>query len=267
MQSHSSALDDVFSALADPTRRAILSRLAGGEATVSELMAPFALTQPTISKHLKVLERAGLIESDRQAQRRPRRLSAVALKDVADWVEPFRELWDRRLDNLERHLATKKSKENDLMPATTTKLPQGFEMDDDALVFRFVRQLDATPQEVFSAWTLPEEISLWWDPVGEQLGVCEIDLRVGGAFTFVTRAQPDMAFTGIYREIASPHSLVFDAMGAVGTVAIRATADGSFLTVEIKCPSREHFETFAKVGVHQGTSQTLDNLVAFLRAR
>ena len=105
-------LSRAFSALSDPTRRAILSRLASGEATVSELMEPFALSQPTISKHLKVLELAGLIEGGRDAQRRPRRLRAVSLKEAADWMEPFRQLWERRFDNLDRHLTKRKPKEN-----------------------------------------------------------------------------------------------------------------------------------------------------------
>jgi DNA-binding transcriptional ArsR family regulator len=98
-------LSKAFSALADPTRRAILARLATGEATVSELLAPFELSQPTISKHLKVLEDAGFIERGRDAQRRPRKLVATALKDVANWVEPFRKQWEGRFDNLDRHLA------------------------------------------------------------------------------------------------------------------------------------------------------------------
>jgi DNA-binding transcriptional ArsR family regulator len=103
-------LSKAFAALADPTRRAILVRLAASEATVSELMAPFALSQPTISKHLKVLEDAGFIEQGRDAQRRPRKLVATALKDVADWVDPFRSQWEGRLDNLEAHLAAMKPK-------------------------------------------------------------------------------------------------------------------------------------------------------------
>jgi DNA-binding transcriptional ArsR family regulator len=104
-------LDRTFAALADPTRRAILGRLALSEATVSELTTPFELSQPTISKHLKVLEDAGLIECGRDAQRRPRKLVAVALKDVADWIEPFRQQWEGRLDNLERHLMTMSKKD------------------------------------------------------------------------------------------------------------------------------------------------------------
>ncbi|MFO1185104.1 MAG: metalloregulator ArsR/SmtB family transcription factor [Bauldia sp.] len=99
-------LSQTFAALADPTRRAILARLTAGEASVAELAEPFALAQPTISKHLKVLEEAGLIERGRDAQRRPRRLRAAALKDIADWVEPFRREWEGRLDNLDRHLKT-----------------------------------------------------------------------------------------------------------------------------------------------------------------
>jgi DNA-binding transcriptional ArsR family regulator len=99
-------LTRTFSALTDPTRRAILARLAVSEATVSELMAPFELTQPTISKHLKVLENAGFIERGRDAQRRPCRLVPAALKEIADWVEPFRRQWEARFENLDRHLAT-----------------------------------------------------------------------------------------------------------------------------------------------------------------
>jgi DNA-binding transcriptional ArsR family regulator len=104
-------LDSLFHALSDPTRRAILARLASGDASVSQLMAPFALSQPTISKHLKVLETAGLIEGGRDAQRRPRRLTRAALKDITDWIEQFRAQWDGRFNNLDAHLATMKNKQ------------------------------------------------------------------------------------------------------------------------------------------------------------
>lgn len=107
----SGSLDDVFFALSHPTRRAIVARLAKGEASVTELNEPFGLSQPTISKHLKVLENAGLIDGSRDAQRRPRRLRPHTLKDVAAYVEPFRRLWERRFDNLDRHLAKPKREE------------------------------------------------------------------------------------------------------------------------------------------------------------
>jgi DNA-binding transcriptional ArsR family regulator len=101
-------LDKAFLALSDPTRRAILLRLSRGEATVSELLAPFDLSQPTISKHLKVLKEAGFIEQGRVAQTRPRRLAAGALEDVAHWLDEFRDQWNRRFDNLDVHLAAMK---------------------------------------------------------------------------------------------------------------------------------------------------------------
>ena len=111
METHTDRLSSAFNALSDPTRRAILARLALGEANVSQLMEPFSLSQPAISKHLKVLERAGLIEGGRDAQRRPRRLTPNALKDIADWIEPFRRQWESRFDNLDAHLATMKQQE------------------------------------------------------------------------------------------------------------------------------------------------------------
>ncbi|MFL5318477.1 MAG: ArsR/SmtB family transcription factor [Myxococcaceae bacterium] len=105
-------LSMVFSALADPTRRAILAKLADGEATVSELAEPFHLAQPTISKHLRVLEEAGLIETGRDAQSRPRRLVPASLKVADAWLQPFREQWERRFDRLEAHLKTSSSPTN-----------------------------------------------------------------------------------------------------------------------------------------------------------
>lgn len=98
-----SSLDATFAALADPTRRAILARLASGEASVKELAEPFAISQPAISKHLRVLERAGLISRDRDAQRRPRSLRAKPLAEASEWLQQYRNFWEasfRRLDDL-----------------------------------------------------------------------------------------------------------------------------------------------------------------------
>jgi DNA-binding transcriptional ArsR family regulator len=102
-------LNVTFAALADPTRRAILARLAKGEASVTDLTQPFSMSQPAISKHLKVLERAGLISRGRDAQRRPRRLEARPLRDATQWLEGYRQFWEaqfRRLDDLLHDLQT-----------------------------------------------------------------------------------------------------------------------------------------------------------------
>ena len=97
-------LSTTFAALADPTRRAILARLAGGDASVKDLSAPFDMSQPAISKHLRVLERAGLVEQGRQAQWRPRRLRAEPLRDIADWVDQYRRHWDESFERLDVYL-------------------------------------------------------------------------------------------------------------------------------------------------------------------
>jgi DNA-binding transcriptional ArsR family regulator len=97
-------LSNTFAALADPTRRAILARLASGQASVTELAAPFQMTMPAVSKHLKVLERAGLIARSRDAQWRPCRLEGERLRDVADWMEQYRRFWDESFDRLDDYL-------------------------------------------------------------------------------------------------------------------------------------------------------------------
>jgi DNA-binding transcriptional ArsR family regulator len=104
-------LSTTFAALADPTRRAILARLAEGAATVKELSAPFAMSGPAVSKHLRVLERAGLIAQGRQKQWRPRRLEPAPLKEVAEWAEGYRRLWDANYERLDEYLKQLKGRE------------------------------------------------------------------------------------------------------------------------------------------------------------
>ena len=103
-------LSATFAALADPTRRAILARLADGEATVTELAEPFPITVQAVSKHLKVLERAGLIARGRSAQLRPSRLQGAAFKEAADWLDGYRDFWERRFDRLDEHLRRRDTK-------------------------------------------------------------------------------------------------------------------------------------------------------------
>jgi len=105
------ALSLAFAALADPTRRAILARLATGECTVGELARPFSMSGPAVSKHLKVLERAGLIARGRDAQRRPRRLQAAPIKRVAEWADDYRQFWDPSYERLDAYLTRLMSEE------------------------------------------------------------------------------------------------------------------------------------------------------------
>ena len=104
-------LSITFAALADPTRRAILAKLASGECSVTELAEPFEMSMPAVSKHLRVLERAGLIARGREAQWRPCRLQPAPLKDVADWTEQYRAIWEQRFDRLETYLHALKAKQ------------------------------------------------------------------------------------------------------------------------------------------------------------
>lgn len=113
-------LDATFAALADPTRRAILARLALGEASVTQLAEPFAMSQPAISKHLKVLERAGLISSGQDAQRRPRRLEAKPLAQAMDWLEHYKEIWEANFQRLDALLVELKSDQKRAVPTKRT---------------------------------------------------------------------------------------------------------------------------------------------------
>ena len=114
-------LDAVFAALADPTRRAILARLATGEASVGELAEPFDMSQPAISKHLKVLERAGLVSRGQEAQRRPRRLEAAPLAEATRWLEKYRKLWEGRFRELDALLNELKVEEKQAQRARGRK--------------------------------------------------------------------------------------------------------------------------------------------------
>jgi uncharacterized protein YndB with AHSA1/START domain len=139
-----------------------------------------------------------------------------------------------------------------------------FTIDRATNSIRMTRRFAADREEVFDAWTQPRQVECWWDPTGEPLQHCEIDLRVGGRFTFESRSHPTMPFTGVYREIARPERLVFEAMGSVGVVALSKADGGTLMTVEISCSTSEQLEQFIAMGVHLGTSRTLDNLVRHL---
>ena len=146
----------------------------------------------------------------------------------------------------------------------TTEANAALIIDRARHAIRLERRFLASPADVFDAWTKPEQVACWWDPAGESLSVCEIDLRPGGAFAFVPKGRPDMPFSGTYLEIAPVERLTFEALGAIGRVLIDAQGEGAKLKVEIQCRSAEHLEQFLKLGVEVGTSRTLDNLVTYL---
>jgi uncharacterized protein YndB with AHSA1/START domain len=139
-------------------------------------------------------------------------------------------------------------------------------IDRPAHTIRLARGFDAPLARIFEAWTQPEHVACWWDPAGEPLAVCDIDLRPGGSFKFVTRAHPEMPFVGKYLEIVPSHRLIFEAFGATGRVLLEETGGKTHLAVEIECRSADHLDQFLKNGVDVGTSQTLDNLVAHIVA-
>jgi uncharacterized protein YndB with AHSA1/START domain len=139
----------------------------------------------------------------------------------------------------------------------------GLIVDHASNTIRLTRILAVPPEAAFAAWTRPEHVTCWWDPTGAPLTTCAIDLRPGGAFKFVTQSHAEMPFEGVYREISPPSLLVFTALGATGRVMLQEEAQGTRLTVEIECASREHLEQFLKMGVAEGTAQTLDNLVGY----
>jgi uncharacterized protein YndB with AHSA1/START domain len=152
-------------------------------------------------------------------------------------------------------------------PAVQAPAAADFTIDSATHTLRFVRRLAGTPGRVFAAWTDPRQVERWWDPAGEPLARCDIDLRVGGAFTFVSRSHPDRPFSGVYREIAPPARLVFEAMGAEGLVSLAPSGAGTEMIVEIVCADEAHLRQFVAMGVAAGTGATLDNLVRIVADR
>ena len=154
------------------------------------------------------------------------------------------------------------------MPSTPAAAQKtGLVIDRQSHTIRLTREFDAPRAEIFEAWTKPEHVACWWDAAGEPLAVCDIDLRPGGAFKFVTKGHPETPFAGAYREITPPDRLVFDGLGAIGRVTLRETAGKTHMTVEIECRSAEQLDHYLRMGVDAGTARTLDNLVAYARRR
>jgi len=139
-------------------------------------------------------------------------------------------------------------------------------IDKNTFTITFQRKFSAPREVVFAAWTEPEHIQHWWDPTGEPLSDCTVDLRPGGSFKFTNRdSAHSPPFAGVYRVIERPAQLVFEALGAVGTVRLEGKDGMTHMTVSIRCSSSDHLEQFLKLGVDADTERTFDNLVGYLK--
>ena len=136
-------------------------------------------------------------------------------------------------------------------------------IDRATFTITFLRTFTASREDVFEAWTRPEQLAEWWDPTGARLTSCTIDLRVGGSFRFENDGHSP-PFVGVYRIVERPGMLVFEALGAVGTVKLDADGGTTRMTVTIRCGSAEHLDQFIAIGVDVNTEKTFDQLVAFV---
>jgi uncharacterized protein YndB with AHSA1/START domain len=245
---NTNALDLVFAALADPTRRAILARLALNEASVSELAAPFKLSQPAISKHLKVLERAGLITKGREAQRRPRRLVAKPLNDASSWLQGYR---------------------NPGTLALTT--PSDSEI-------RMQRKFAASRSQLFAAFTRPELLKRWFiGKPGGTLAVCQVAAKAGDSFRYVWR-DPDgseMGMSGVCLQMKRPERLVatekFDQSWypgqATGTIVFTEEGGITTLTQTIRYESQAARDMVLQTPIEHALALGYERLAEMLQAR
>jgi len=238
-------LDATFAALSDATRRRILERLALGEATVAELAAPFSLSQPTISKHLKVLEDAGLIRAGRDAQRRPRSLVRAPLDGATDWLNGYRN------------------------PGTL-----GFSLRGDREIV-MKRSFAAPRKLVFDAFTKPGLLKRWfYGKPGGTLAVCEVALRAGDRFRYVWREADgaEMGMSGVCLEFVRPERIVatekFDQAWysgeAVGTIELEERGGTTELMQTIRYESGAAREQALRSGMEHGIAFGYERLAAFL---
>jgi uncharacterized protein YndB with AHSA1/START domain len=245
---HSKSLNLIFAALADPTRRAILARLAIEEASVNEIAEPFKLSQPAISKHLKVLERAGLISKGRVAQRRPRRLVAKPLDEATDWLRGYRNPGTLQL---------------------TTPSDREITMK---------RMFAAHRERVFAAFTEPELLKKWFfGKPGGTLAVCEVALKVGDSFRYVWQ-DPDgaeMGMSGVCLEMTPPERLVatekFDQPwypgGATGTITLTEECGLTTLTQTIRYDSQAARDIVLQTPIEHAVALGYDRLAELLKSQ
>lgn len=244
----SNALDTTFAALADPTRRAILARLAVSEASVNEIAEPFNLSQPAISKHLKVLERAGLIEKGRDAQRRPRRLVAKPIEEAAAWLQGYRN-------------------------PGTLQLAKPSDCE-----FQVKRMFAAPRDRVFAAFTEPELLKRWLiGKPGGTLAVCKVALKRGDSFRYVWR-DPDgseMGMSGVCLEIQAPERIVATEKwdkpwypgDATGTITFTEEAGITTLTQTLRYESHATRDMVLGTMIEHAMALGYDRLAELLKSQ
>jgi uncharacterized protein YndB with AHSA1/START domain/DNA-binding transcriptional ArsR family regulator len=280
-------LSVTFAALADPTRRAILARLCEGETSVTQLGQLFEITLPGISKHLKVLERAGLIARGRDAQWRPCRLVAGPLREVARWVEDYRRFWENSFEfQGDPDAIAQTSGNNMVVTNTDAEVSSNREF--------VISRVFAAPRElVFQAWTDPKQMARWWGPHHFTNPVCELDACPGGVWRIVMRG-PDGAdhpAKGVYREVDKPHRLVWTidhselsdqwhdlvnptrdkskgkpAYEVISTVTFEERDGKTTLTIRTQFESPAIRDMFLKIGMAEGWAQSLERLGTILHA-
>lgn len=140
-------------------------------------------------------------------------------------------------------------------------------IDQQTFTITFERDFGAPREDVFDAWLDPELVKLWWDPTGTPLAACTVDPQVGGRFSFDPASDHGPPFQGVFKLLERPAKIIFDALGAEGTIDLVAREARTCMTVSIRCASAEHLAQFVKLGVAEGTARTLDNLVALIDRR
>ncbi len=262
-------LDLTFAALADPTRRAILGRLSKGEMTVNQLAEPFRMSLPGVSKHLKVLARAGLIERGREAQWRPCRLNAAPLKGVAEWIEEYRRFWEDSFDRLDEYLKELQAKEKKRWQAQSELAgPATISGDRDIVASRV---FDAPRDKVFRLWTDPVHLARWWGPRGFEITTFSMDFKPGGSWQLVMHGPDGRDYVNhvTFLEIVPGERIVFKHGGGRQTEPVNHTSRVSFesegnktrVTMRMTFESGQQRDMVAtEFGAVAGLDQTMDRL-------
>jgi len=272
------ALSRVFSALADPTRRDMVARLAVGDATVNELAAPYDVSLQAVSKHLKVLEDAGLVSRSREAQRRPVRLEAQVFDLMTTWIERYRRAAEeryRRLDDVLALLAGRRlphPRERSVMTSTSAREAQ-IVADPGVPLVRITREFDAPPAKVFRAHTDPELVVQWQGPIGVESRVEHYDCRTGGSYRYVhTHDGEEYWFHGSFHEVRPAELIVqtftFEGMPddvALEKLVLEELPGGrTRLTATSLVDSFEGRDAFLASGMETGVQEGYQRLDALL---